>query len=93
MWNHVGHKMFCVLLSLTRRIIEDIETGHDHFQVTTLLLIDHFFIHVPSGLQIHYILPQSNQPKITLLLSQHWIYYSLVHIGTTIVQQVLLNRA
>jgi hypothetical protein len=56
-WNHVGHKMFCVLFSLTRRILEDIETGHDHFQVTTHPLIDHFFIHVPSGLQIHYVLP------------------------------------
>jgi len=48
-WNHVCHKMFCVLFSLTRRILEDIETGHDHFQVTTHSLIDHFFVHVPRG--------------------------------------------
>jgi hypothetical protein len=24
-WNHVGHKMFCVPFSLTKRILEDIE--------------------------------------------------------------------
>jgi hypothetical protein len=56
-WNYVGHKMFCVSFILTRLILEDIETGHDHFQVRTRSLIDHFFIHVLSGLQIHYILP------------------------------------
>ena len=56
-WNHVGNKIFCVLFSHTRRILEDIETGHDQFQVTTHSLIDHFFFHVLSGLQIHYILP------------------------------------
>ena len=54
-WNHVAHKMFCVYFSHTRRILEDIETGHDHFQVTTHSLIDHFLTHVLSGLQIYYI--------------------------------------